>query len=166
MPEVRTDIVDVYLLRTCGQHPEFLQLRRTNEPMAGTWQPVMGHIEPGESAVEAAVRELAEEVGLMPGAAEWRGFWQLEEIHPYFIARLDAVMLSPRFLVEVDGSWTPDLSGEQAHDAHRWVGAQAVAQSFLWPGQVRACEEADELLARRGSELERALRLALPKRPE
>ena len=36
-------------------------------PMRGTWQPVMGHIEPGERARDTAVRELHEELGLAPG---------------------------------------------------------------------------------------------------
>ena len=166
MPELRTDIVDVYVVRSIEGQPEFLQLRRTNEPMAGTWQPVMGHIESGETATEAAVRELGEEVGLAVRDAAWLGFWQLEEVHPYFIARIDAIMLSPRFLVEVAADWSPDLSGELAHDAHRWVGAPKLVEFFMWPGQVRACEEAIGLLATRGSQFERALRLPLPERSD
>lgn len=160
MTHVLADLVDVYVLRQ-REAVEFLQLRRTAEPMAGTWQPVMGHIEPDESAVAAAVRELGEEVGLKPGDAAWLGFWQLEEVHPYFVAALDAVVLSPRFAVLVDAAWAPDLTGEDTHDAHRWVRAGDTKTSFLWPGQWRACVEAAGLLATRGSALERALRLPL-----
>jgi 8-oxo-dGTP pyrophosphatase MutT (NUDIX family) len=136
---------------------EFLQLRRTAEPMAGTWQPAMGHVESGETAMHTAVRELGEEVGLRAGDPAWLGFWQLEEVHPYFVAALDAVVLSPRFAVLVDEPWEPDLSGEDAHDAYRWVEAASVGEMFMWPGQCRACDEAMGLLARRGSAIERAL---------
>ncbi|MEQ8844307.1 MAG: NUDIX domain-containing protein [Phycisphaerales bacterium] len=162
MPAVRADLVDVYVFREVGGAHELLQLRRTGEPMAGTWQPVMGHIEAGETAVLAAVRELGEEVGLRPAGGAWLGFWQLEEVHPYFVAALDAVVLSPRFAVQVDASWEPDLSGERTHDGHRWVRGDDVRGRFMWPGQVRACEEVAGLLATRGSVLERALRLEPP----
>lgn len=159
MPDIRADLVDVYVMRERDVAVEFLQLRRTAEPMVGTWQPVMGHVEAGESAVRTAVRELGEEVGLRAGDAAWLGFWQLEEVHPYFVAAMDAVVLSPRFAVLVDAAWEPDLSGDDAHDAHRWVDARGVREMFMWPGQYRACDEAAGLLATRGSSLERALRL-------
>lgn len=159
MPDIRADLVDVYVMRECDCAVEFLQLRRTAEPMAGTWQPVMGHVEAGESAVRTAVRELGEEVGLRAGDPAWLGFWQLEEVHPYFVAALDAVVLSPRLAVLVDEVWEPDLSGDDAHNAQRWVGVNVVREMFMWPGQCRACEEAAGLLATRGSSLERALRL-------
>jgi len=164
MPSIRADIVDVYIARESRGVVEFLQLHRTNDPLADTWQPVMGHVEREESVVETAVRELGEEVGLCDGDESWLGFWQLEDVHPYFVARLDAVLLSPRLLVEVVGSWTPDISGEQTHDDYRWVCADALDELFMWPGQVRACREAVNLLATRGSAFERALRLGLPTR--
>lgn len=162
MTRVRADIVEVSIAREGACGFEFLQLRRVGEPLAGSWQPVMGHVEAGETAVAAAARELGEEVGLRGGDGAWLGFWQLEEVHPYFVASLDAVVLPPRFLALVDGAWEPDLSGDAAHDARRWVEAAGVREAFVWPGQARACAEALELLARRGSEFERALRLAIP----
>lgn len=161
MSRILADLVDAYVVRE-RDLIEFLQLRRTAEPMAGTWQPVMGHVETDEVAVAAVVRELGEEVGLRPDDEAWLGFWQLEEVHPYFVAALDAVVLSPRFAVLVDAAWEPDITGDDAHDAYRWVPASRVEHDFLWPGQSRACVEAIGLISTRGSELERALRL----RPE
>ena len=165
MTRVLAHLVDVYVVRERGGAIEFLQLRRAREPLAGTWQPVMGHIEAGETALACAVRELGEEVGLGHRDAAWRGFWQLEEVHPYFVATLDAVVLSPRFLVLVDSAWEPDISGDDANDAHRWIGQAGVREAFMWPGQARACAEAQALIATRGSSFERALRLARPGRP-
>lgn len=166
MTRVLAHLVDVYVVREREGAFEFLQLRRVQQPLAGTWQPVMGHIEGDETAERCAGRELGEEVGLHGGDGAWLGFWQLEEVHPYFVAALDAVVLSPRFLALVDAAWEPDFSGETAHDAHRWVGEHELREAFMWPGQGRACAEAMGLLARRGSSTERALRLALPGRAE
>ena len=41
-----------------------LLVRRAHAPSAGTWSVPGGRVEPGESEVEAVVRELAEETGL------------------------------------------------------------------------------------------------------
>ena len=56
--------VQVWLLRenTLGQ-VEVLLLKTVPE-RSGFWQPVTGHVDEGESFLEAAVREVAEETGL------------------------------------------------------------------------------------------------------
>ncbi len=148
-PRVRTDIIDVYIARRAGgasqsQTIELLQLHRADDPLKGTWQPVMGHIERGETAVTTALRELAEETGLMRGDAACLGMWALEQVHPYFVAAIDAIVLSPRFVVEVVAEWEPRLDAD--HDAHRWVDAAKAREFFLWPGQHAAAAEVVTIL--------------------
>jgi dihydroneopterin triphosphate diphosphatase len=133
---VRSDIVDVYVFRRIGETIEFLQLLRAGPPMDATWQPIMGHIEPGESAVRAAARELREEVGLGTPSDAPMGLWALEQVHPYFIAEIDCIVLSPRFAAEVRADWAPRLNDE--HSAFRWTARD---DDFMWPGQKRALEE-------------------------
>ena len=144
-PPVRTDIVDVYIYRLAAAGTradvQFLQIRRCRGALAGTWQPVMGHIEEGETAAEAATRELAEETGWdcrTPAASGTavRGFWQLEAVNTYFLQRLNCVMMSPCFAIEVTGDAEPRL--DDAHDAHRWIPREAAAMRFIWPGQRTA----------------------------
>ncbi len=173
-PGVRTDVVDVYVFRRrvqqaekhIGETPparhvvEFLQVLRASEPLAQTWHPVMGHIEPGETAVACALRELDEELGLCAGGGAEEddakkqnpalvGVWALEQVHPFFIAELDAIVMSPRFAAEVAGDWQPRLNDE--HSAHRWVAAEDAARSFMWPGQHAAVREILEHLLPEGS---------------
>jgi len=174
MPSVRADIIDAYIFRRAGSEPsraredadtasqpgardahssdtpaiELLQLRRARAPLTHTWQPVMGHVEPGETAVRCLWRELAEETGLAP--ADVLGAWALEQVHPFYLPELDAVMLSPRFAVEVAGDWTPRLNHE--HDASRWVPAAEAESRFMWPGQQAAIEELIGLLSSDASE--------------
>jgi dihydroneopterin triphosphate diphosphatase len=151
-PVVRTDIVDVYVFRRWPDlamsrtepHVEFLQLFRINDPLISTWQPVMGHVEEGESATECALREVAEEVGLSEGAAGFVGMWALEQVHPYYIAELDSIIMSPRFAVEVTGTWRPTLNGE--HGSERWIPAHQANRYFMWPGQLAAVREVIALL--------------------
>ncbi len=147
-PRVRTDLVDAYIFRRAANPlgMQFLQLRRTTEPYAETWQPVMGHIEAGESASEAVRRELHEEVGLALPSDAVLGVWALERIHPYFIAPRDEVWLTPRFGVEVRPAWTPTLNNE--HDAHRWVARDDVESQFVWRGQIDSIHELLDVLTR------------------
>lgn len=130
--------------------PRFLQMRRLPgaEPLAGTWQPVIGHIEPGERAIDAAWRELSEEAGLSRGDAALVGLWSLEGVHPYFLARADAIVMPPRFAVRVAPAWSPTLTPgpAQEHDAFRWVWPTDVGEAFLWPGQCHACIEIETLI--------------------
>jgi dihydroneopterin triphosphate diphosphatase len=134
-------MVEVTIARRATLGIELLQLRRTKEdPMRGQWQPVMGHIEAGETAQAAARRELREEVGLLPPYA----LYALNHVFPFFLAKTDEIVLLPRFLVEVPAPWSPLLNHE--HDAHRWVPEHRIDDMFLWPGQRAALHEASALL--------------------
>ncbi len=155
-PALRTDLVDVYVFRrgaALGGDVELLQLRRTRPPAAGTWHPVMGHVENGEAAIATAIREAREETGADRAAIV--GFWALEQVHPFFVPELDAILLSPRFAIEVARDWRPRLDAE--HDAWRWVRGPAW---FLWPGQRRAVEEIRRTIVPAGATAD-ALRLDL-----
>lgn len=148
-PRVRTDVIDVYVYRHAGSihEPsiEFLQLLRSREPLKDTWHPVMGHIEPGETAHAAAMRELAEEVGLRAGDPHLLGVWALEQVHPFYIAAIDCIVMSPRFIAEVDHAWSPKLNGE--HARFRWVPTYQAWRHVMWPGQRAAIAELMELLS-------------------
>ena len=136
---LRSDLIDVYVFRRTTHGIDFLQLFRAQPPLNETWQPVMGHIEPGESAVACALRELHEELALSRNNPAFLNLWALQEVHPYFLASSDSIMLSPRFAAEVTPTWTPTLNEE--HTGHRWVPASDIDQAFLWPGQRAACRE-------------------------
>lgn len=143
---------------------EFLQLRRAGGKLAGSWQPVMGHVEPGETAIAAAVRELREETGFVHAARAdvhgnktIAGFWQLETPDCFFLAAEDRIMVSPCFAVRVAHDAEPAL--DSSHDAFRWVRRDHVDRDFLWPGQRHAIEQIVRDLLPAGSLVEPFLRI-------
>lgn len=176
-PTLRSDVVDVYTFRRRPSRArldpsgeasggedvvEILQLRRATDErhggsLAGTWQPIMGHIEPGETAIDCAWRELQEEVGLTRESPDLLGLWSLEQVHPYFLASRNAIMLSPRFVAEVTYDWHATLNEE--HDAVRWVRASDAEKSFMWPGQRGVIREIRQEIIKQGSLSEPGLRL-------
>jgi dATP pyrophosphohydrolase len=127
---LRHDLVDLYVVRpdeSGGSH-EFLQLRRRpNSYLGGTWQTLHGKIEPGESAVETALRELREETSLVP-----LEFYQLDTINLFYMAANDSIWLCPGFCAVIERAARIVLNEE--HDDLRWIARSQVDRFFMWPG--------------------------------
>lgn len=143
---------------------ELLQLKRASDPLGGTWHPIMGHVEEGETVRSTISREVAEEVGLEIGSPEVLGFWALEQVHPFYLDALDCIVMSPRFVIEVCTQWEPTLNEE--HSDVRWIGAPlhgglSMREFFLWPGQRRAVEEILEIIVPTDCEAREHLKIDL-----
>jgi dATP pyrophosphohydrolase len=123
---VRHDMITCYAVRATGDSHEFLQLRRVqNDFMGGTWQAVSGGIEAGETAWQAALRELNEESGLLPVE-----LFRLPVVNTFYISAGDTLWHSVPFCAIVKPNAEVMLNGE--HDAVRWVPRVDVDQAFMW----------------------------------
>ena len=139
MPEVRSDLVAVYVFRRVSGITEFLQLHRSSQTgeYQHSWQTVYGGIETvggkPETAVQAALRELKEETGLTP-----KSMWQVEYLESFYFMPHDYVLIMPVFAVEVTVSDVITLNEE--HDAFRWVTEANIENSFMWRTQREALQ--------------------------
>ena len=133
MSDVRADGVAVYVYRRVAGAVEFLQIRRTDQTgeYQGSWQIVYGGIEAGETAVQAALREMREEIGLIP-----RGLFQAEYVETFYFRPKDYVLMMPVFAAEVEAACVIKLNEE--HDAFRWIPAAAVDSAYMWRTQREA----------------------------
>jgi 8-oxo-dGTP diphosphatase len=96
--------------------PEVLLVQRAKGPLSGLWSLPGGHIEPGELAREAALREVREETGL---DAELGGLLDIHEV----LARDGGGRLEAHYVVIVfSGRW---LRGEPV------PGSDAAAARFV-----------------------------------
>ncbi len=97
-----------------------LLVRRSHKPDAGRWGFPGGKIEPGETVIAAALRELAEETGVAADA--------VEVLTALDVIRHDGDVLHHYVLVAVLCRWR-DGEGVPASDAHEaaWFDLAAIA---------------------------------------
>ena len=155
MTHARVAFVDVYVLRRGPRGFEALALRRGPTGRSpGSWETVHGTIEPGETPVGAAVRELREETGLTPAR-----LYNASRVEAFYRHGSDEVALIPVFVAVV----APDREARPSieHDRVEWLAPAAAAGRFAWPRERRALEDVLSIL---GSEdaglLEDVLRIS------
>ena len=135
MTGVRVCFVDTYALRGADEHLEVLVLRRgPHGRRAGTWETVHGTIEPGETPVQASLRELQEETGFAP-----LRFYNLSRTEAFYQHASDEVALIPVFAAFVAAGGAPRLS--QEHDRAEWLTPAEAARRFAWPRERRALDD-------------------------
>ena len=123
---VRNDLITCYAVRAAGTSHEFLQLRRAvGDFMGESWQAVSGGIEPGETAWQAAIRELREEAGLVPVE-----FYGLPVVNTFYISQGDTLWHSVPFGAIVAPGAPVTLNHE--HDAARWIARCDADKAFMW----------------------------------
>jgi len=145
----RVAFVDVYVLRggtggtggKDGRDFEVLTLRRgPNGRSPGSWETVHGTIEPGETPVQAALRELAEETGLAP-----RRLYNASRVEAFYRHGADEVALIPVFVALVDEGSAARPSEE--HDRAEWLAGSEALRRLSWPRERRALEDVLSILA-------------------
>jgi len=135
LPGIRVCFVDTYALRGSGDRLEVLVLRRgTLGRCPGSWETVHGTIEPGETPVQASLRELREETGFVP-----ERFYNVSRTEAFYQHKSDEMAMIPVFAAFVAANATPRLSAE--HDRAEWLGPAEAARRFAWPRERRALDD-------------------------
>jgi len=127
----RVAFVDTYVLRR-ATGLEILALRRAagGGRCPGSWETVHGTIEPGESPVDASIRELREETGLTA-----RRLYNVSRVESFYLHRTDEIALGPVFAAFVAPGDEPRVSSE--HDQAEWLAPAEAAARFAWPRERR-----------------------------
>jgi len=97
-----------------------------------TIEGVSGGIEDGETAIEAAKRELLEETGLIADH-----LYSADFIETYFDARHDAIFMAPVFVAVVENEQNVKLSDTE-HDQFKWLDVSQALGYLDFAGQRNA----------------------------
>lgn len=130
MTDFAVRFVQVHLYRrTVDGGVEFLVLRRAPDEVLypGLWQMVTGTIEDGETATEAARREVCEETGIAIPRLD-----VVPYVASFYLEGDDSIHHVPVFAAEVFSEMEVRLSAE--HDTFVWLPYEEAWQRLVFPG--------------------------------
>lgn len=123
---IRSSAVSVVVLRGAGAESQLLLLRRTRS-LAGEWCQIAGAVEAGETAWQAALREVEEETGLT-----LTRLYSADICEQFYEADRDAISLLPVFV----GYARYDAVRLNAeHSEFRWVSFEDAFPMVPFAGQ-------------------------------
>ena len=126
---VKSFSIAAYICRENGGICQHLIIQRTPGQLGETWQMISGVLEAGESAVQAALREIEEETGLAP-----ERFYSANLLEEFYDIQQNCITLVPVFVGFVSPDQHVRLS--QEHQQYRWVTADEAADYLVFPHQI------------------------------
>jgi dihydroneopterin triphosphate diphosphatase len=155
MPQVVSDIVDVYVFRRLNARVQFLLLqRRSDVAMPQTWQAFHSLIDDGESTIEAVRRAVDDLSGLNVSAV-----YSADYVNQFYDESRDVLVLAPVFAVNVSPQAPVEL-GDDFRDC-AWFDRDEATSRLPFSGQRWATRHIDEIMSLGEVEAE-IYRLELP----
>lgn len=122
--------ISAYIIHQTDEGPRYLLIRRCGKYLPGTWQMVSGGIENGETAMQAALREIQEETGLIPFA-----LYSADAVETFYMQSNDKITFVPVFVAFVK-DLNVSLSPKE-HDAYEWLSFEDARDRLVWAEQRR-----------------------------
>ena len=139
MGNIMVRVIDAYVYRYAKTKLKFLTLKRSKTKIyEHLWQGVAGKIEDGETASEAAIRELKEETGFTP-----HKMFVADHVSSFYESHFDRINLVPVFGIEVR-SQNVVLSEE--HCEYKWLEYEKAYSRLTWNGQKKGLKVIYEML--------------------
>jgi 8-oxo-dGTP pyrophosphatase MutT (NUDIX family) len=112
-----------------------IQRAETKHPYPGVWQVISGTIENNEKAIETAIREINEEIGI---DIDKNCLWTLPYTASFFNPYQDIMQFSPVFGAIIDLNSKIKLSDE--HQNYQWVNYWHLIDFLIIPSHCLATE--------------------------
>ena len=139
MASVTVRVVDCYVYRQTDDGLKFLLMKRNlNKIYEHLWQGVAGKIEAGETAWQAAVRELKEETGLTPIR-----MFIADHVSTFYEENGDLINLVPVFGIETE---TKRITLSSEHSEYKWMDFEDAERTLAWNGQKKGIRTVYEML--------------------
>lgn len=132
------EVVQVVIYRKLANKVEFLLLKRIKAE-GGFWQNVTGHIEDGETALDALKRELHEETGI----TKWLDI--SNQIFEYSWEYKGTRGKDVAFAINVAHDQKIKLNSAE-HEQYFWLSSKDAVGKLKWPGNKKALQIASQYI--------------------
>lgn len=124
-----------FIVRPAGDSYEFLLARRAEgKYMGGTWQLISGGIESGETAWQAALREIHEETSLRPVE-----FYRLSHVTQFYRPDNDTLNTGVTFCAIVSANASVSLDNENTE--FQWMPLNQTRAQLMWANDQESFDE-------------------------
>lgn len=123
--------ISAYIIYKELDRAEYLMIRRSGRYLPGTWQMVSGGIHDGETAPQAAIREIHEETGIKISK-----FYSADAVETFYFPPKDKVVCVPVFAAFVEAK-EPIVLSPSEHDAFEWLSFEEAKKRLIWSEQKR-----------------------------
>jgi dATP pyrophosphohydrolase len=141
MPQVLSDIVDIYVFRRLNARVQFLLLqRRSDVALPHTWQAIHSQVRVGDTTIESIIDAVRNLSGLKVSA-----IYSADYVNQFYDEGRDAIVLAPVFAVNVNPQ-APINLGEDFRDA-AWFDRDEATARLPFSGQRWAVRHIDEIMS-------------------
>ncbi len=137
MPQIVSNTIQFHIAAysETEQQYKFLIIQRASDLLIypNVWQVITGTIENDETAVNCALREVQEEIGLNLSNTK---LFTIPYVTKFFVPKRDYISLAPVFGAIIDKNSRILLSAE--HQAYKWVSANEFDSTIILPSHREA----------------------------
>jgi dATP pyrophosphohydrolase len=129
-----SNMIEAHIFRETENGLQFLLLKRAEKEIyPGLWQMITGKVEEGETAYQAAIREIKEETGLKP-----ERFWVVPNVNTYYSHEMNEISILPVFAALIKGNVDVIICDE--HSDSGWYSADEAKKILAWEGQRQSVD--------------------------
>ena len=134
---IKSFSIAAYICRVEEGICKFLIIKRREPYHSYDWQMVSGTLEKGETPIQAALREIKEETGLIPDR-----FYSADDVEVFYDFRENRMILVPVFAGFVDTEQKVVLSEE--HIDFKWITADEADHFLIFNHQKKMLRKIKE----------------------
>jgi dATP pyrophosphohydrolase len=140
MPRIVSDIVDTYLFRKFNGRTQFLVLRcKPDAPAGDVWHAIHSKIEPGETAIDAARRDILRKTSLTPVR-----FYTADYIGQFYDPVSDTIVLAPTLAALIGTRAHVTIS--QDYMDYAWCDLEETTARLIWSAQRWAVRHIHDII--------------------
>ncbi|MBN2209864.1 MAG: NUDIX domain-containing protein [Sedimentisphaerales bacterium] len=139
---IKSFSIAAYICRIENGIGRYLIIKRQTPYLNDTWQMVSGALEKGETAWEAALREIEEETGLVPDR-----LYSINDVELFYEINQNCINIIPVFVGFLDTEQSVRLSHE--HSEYKWVSAEEAVAFFSFDNQMKTIRRIEKQFVQR-----------------